>query len=654
MTIISAEARITSSADLRAFDNVGKKFDQLAQAGRRVDQVMSKFAAGTRSVDMFGRSFEGATRQIDRLGNSFTTFERRVTRAERAMASFTRASRVAASAGGQVAIAAGGLFVGSAAKNIAKKAVVSAAEFDIGVRKQREFTDISAADQKRILIPQAKKIGQDTQFSNLDVVKAQTASMQGLPSSITGQVKAEIAAGIMDNVKNYALIMEADLKTSAEAIRSYLQTTNKDISTKDKALAESQKAVNQLVKMAKLGGMNDEDVQEFLKFGAASGSVAGLDNETMMSLGALARRGGLRGSEAGVFMRSASSKLVAPTRGGLSALNSAGIKYSDYVRMPGSLDPDRLEGQFKQDLGMGFSAETRAKLAKIMSDPKLIGDRGAFTSAVTEAVSGQFGKKKDGTMKAADRSKVAKSAGAFHKTSAESVDSQGLLDKIMESNMTLAQLNAFFTDKHGGKAAITQRQRDEYVAGRKQLRAAGDDPDFAKRKADEIMGGLGGSFERLKGAVDNLILAMGDANAERLKAAFDKVGNALDAISNISEPTMRFATEVGAATAALVAFTGAVAAMGFVKSLGGAPGAGGYQVLSGSRRASSSAPAGLARRSRPLSTGLMRSTGCVAPWDLQTDRRPMTPCSAAMMPTIPRTRSSACDGNATHGACGAP
>ncbi len=55
MPIITAEARITSSADLKAFDAVGKKFDQLAQAGKRVDQVMSKFAAGTRSVDQFGR-----------------------------------------------------------------------------------------------------------------------------------------------------------------------------------------------------------------------------------------------------------------------------------------------------------------------------------------------------------------------------------------------------------------------------------------------------------------------------------------------------------------------------------------------------------------------------------------------------------------------
>lgn len=574
MAIISAEARITSSAELKAFEAVGKKFDQLAAAGRRVDQVMAKFATGARSIDMFGRSFEAlsvSSRHIDRIGHSFTNVERRITRAERAMQAFGRASHAAARAGGNVAIAAGGLFAGYGAKQVAKKAVVSAAEFDIGVRKQREFTDISEAAQRRILIPQAKKIGQDTQFSNLDVTQAQTTAMQGLPSSITGDIKAEIAAGMLENVKHYALIMEADLKTSAEAIRSYLQTTNKNISTKEKAITESEKAVNQLVRMAKLGGMDDNDVQEFLKFGAASGSVAGLDNETMMSLGALARRGGLRGSEAGVFMRSASSKLVAPTKQGITALNSAGIRYSDYVNMPSRLDADRLEAQFKQDLGKGFSPATKARLSKIMSDPKVLGDRGAFTAAVTQALGDQFG------TKAADRSKVAKSAGAFHKTSAASVRSQDLLDRIMESDMTLAQLNAFFTDKHGGKAAITQRQREEYVAGRRQLRAAGDDPQFAKRKADEIMGGLGGSFERLKGSVDNLILAMGDAQAERLKAAFDRIGNTLDAISNISQPTMQFATELGAATAALVAYTAAVKASDFFRGGvpdGGTPGGG--------------------------------------------------------------------------------
>lgn len=434
------------------------------------------------------------------------------------------------------AIAGAGLIAAHRVKALSTSAVVAAAEFDIASRKQREFTDISAADQASILTPQAKKIGQDTQFTNLDVVKAQTKAMQGLPSNLTGRIKAEVAEGILENVKNYALVMEGDLATSAEAIRAYLQTTNKDISTKQKALAEANKATNQLVKMAKLGGMSDEDVQGFIKFAVASGTAAGLTPESLLSLAALARRGGLRGDEAGVFVRAAASKLVAPTKGGRAALNAAGINYSDYVKMPGGLDVDRLENQFKQDLGIGFTPAVREALQKALADPDIIGDRGAFTQAVTEAVDPLFGKKADGSMRASDRQKIARSAGTFHKVSAASVDVEALLNKIMSSDMTLAQLNEFFTAKHGGKGAITQRQRDEYVAARNDLKKAGDDPDFAKRKADEIMAGLGGSFERLKGSVENLTLSIGQAWEGTLKPAFEGFGNALDWISNLPKP----------------------------------------------------------------------------------------------------------------------
>ncbi|WP_449255672.1 hypothetical protein [Bosea sp. (in: a-proteobacteria)] len=158
-------------------------------------------------------------------------------------------------------------------------------------------------------------------------------------------------------------------------------------------------------------------------------------------------------------------------------------------------------------------------------------------------------KTKKGTMKPADRVKVSKSAGKFHQMSAESVDAEGLLDAVMSSNMTLAQLNAFLTNKHGGKGAITQRQRDEYIAGRNELKKTGDDPDFAKRKADEIMAGLGGSLERLKGSVENFYLSIGQANEKLLTFSFDKIGNAIDSISNMSDTARQAATALGALAA---------------------------------------------------------------------------------------------------------
>jgi hypothetical protein len=346
-----SEARTKMRAAQKQVEELARQF---AAAKKAADSLGSAEAA--RKVAELGRAYERAKRQVSAAARAFDKQKTAVLGAKGALSSSGIAINRLTSEQGRLAAAvertnqrlarqariagvfrgAGGAFAGLGAgyatKRVGQKAIVSAAEFDIGVRKQRAFTDISAADQSEILVPQAKRIGQDTQFSNLDVVKAQTKAMQGLPSNIGGRAKAQVAAGIMEHVKNYALVMEADLETSAEAIRSYLQTTGQDISTPAKAVAASQRATNQLVKMAKLGGMSDEDVQGYLKFAAASGTAVGLSPESMMAIAALARRGGLRGDEAGVFMRATAGKLASPTKGGLTAMNSAGIRYSDFVK----------------------------------------------------------------------------------------------------------------------------------------------------------------------------------------------------------------------------------------------------------------------------------------------------------------------------------
>ncbi|MGU3539979.1 phage tail tape measure protein [Methylobacterium sp. A54F] len=442
-----------------------------------------------------------------------------------------RAERLEA---GRVLGAGAAVTAGHKGKEIAKDAITSAAEFDLAVRKQKVFTDISGDDQAGLLA-QAKRIGQETQFSNIDVVKAQTAAMQGLPAGFSPALKAAVAEGIVGNVRNYSTLMETDLKEGTEVIRSYLQATGKDISTKEKALSEANKATNQLVKMAKLGGMNGEDVGQFVKYAAASSTSAGLSTETMMTLGALARRGGLRGDEAGVAMRSMASKIVAPTDKGIAALNAAGIKHSDYVRMPDKLDTSALEGQFQNKLGKSFTPAVRAKMDAINADKALLADRGKYVAAVTEAAGPLLGKTKKGVVRASDAKNAAKAANTFYGVSGQSVDAEGLLNAAMSKNMTLPQLNAWLTDKHGGKGAITQRQWDEFKASREAINRAGDDPDWAKKKADEVFAGLGGAVENLKGSFENLVLTIGTANSGLIKATADAIGTGLDGFSKLPE-----------------------------------------------------------------------------------------------------------------------
>ncbi|WP_371332187.1 phage tail tape measure protein [Bosea sp. BIWAKO-01] len=419
----------------------------------------------------------------------------------------------------------------------------------------------------------------------------------------------------MENVKNYALVMEADMEQAAEAIRSYLQSTGKDISTKEKALFEANKATNQLVKMANLGGMSNK----YIKYAAASGTAAGLTPESMMSIAAVARRASLRGDEAGTFMRSTASKLVAPTKDGLAALNAAGIDHNKFVRMPSALDVNGLQGQFRNGMGLNFTPETRANLEKVLADRSLIGDRGKFTTAVTEAIEGQMPKTKKGTMKPADRVNVAKAAGKFHQMSAESVDAEGLLDAVMQSKMTLAQLNDFLTNKHGGKGAITAAQREEYVASRKGLNKTGDDPNFAKNKADSIMAGVGGSYEQAKGAIDNFVLSIGEANKGLIKFGPDGFSTVLDSFGKLSTEGQQAATAVAAAGAAYGAGVGALKLSGVLT--GGAALSGSAAALDASAAALTAAAAKLAggsavpeavKKTVPLAAAGMTAAGAAS------------------------------------------
>lgn len=438
-------------------------------------------------------------------------------------------------------VGAGAAVAGYKAKEFGKKAVVSAAEFDIGVRKQRAFVDVPQDVQDEVLVPQAKKIGQDTQFTNLDVVKAQTGAMQGLPSGFDAKLRAEVGAGIVESVKNYALVMEADLERSSEAIRTFLQTTNKDISTKEKAIAEATRSTNLMVKMAKLGGMNDEDVQQFMKFGAATGTAAGLSDTSLAALGSVGRRGGLRGDELGVFVRAIASKLVSPTSKGLDALTTAGIDYNKFTKMPGGLSVDNLEGLQKRRFGKSLNEDQRSRLSDVLEDGEVVSNRDEFTKQVSEILAESFEKKKNGETKAQDAQKIAKMVGDFHKLSAESVDTEGLLNAIMTNpKMTIPLLNGMFTDKHGGKGSILASKWPQFQDDKKELDKVSQDPEFAKRKADEIMGGLGGEFERAKGSVENFTLALGQAFEAITKLALQKGSAALDAASNAPASMQRW------------------------------------------------------------------------------------------------------------------
>ena len=436
------------------------------------------------------------------------------------------------------------------------EAVRNIKEFDDAQKRQVAYTPGLTETMQAPLLEQAKRIGQQTQFTNTDVIKAQTRAMQGLPAGFTAEVRAEVGQGIIENVKSFSTLMEVDLNEGAEIIRSYLQMTQKDISTKEKALAEANKATNQIVIAAKLGGSSGDDIKDFINYATSSGTVAGLSSETLLTLGAIARRAGLRGDVAGTFIRTASAKLVSPTKGGRTALNAAGIDYDKFVRMPEKLDTAALERQFQNDSGKSFTPAVRARIDAINADKKLLSDREAYVEAVTEAVSPILERDRKGKVSAQESRVAARSAGEYYKVAAQSVDTEGLLREILGGSMTLAQFNKFFTDKHGGKAALTQAQFDEIKAVFQEIKGADKDPKYAENRANYIMSGVAGSLENLKGSWENFTLQIGKANEGLIKSVSDTAGGFLDLYSKLDTTQQQVVSLGGAALTATAGIAG--------------------------------------------------------------------------------------------------
>lgn len=439
------------------------------------------------------------------------------------------------------------------AREGARRAITAGGTMDYAVRRQRAFADISEAEQRRVLIPQAEKIGADTKFTPVDIVEAQTTTANRLPAHMKS---AATIAPLVGQMKNYALSMkETTMDEAAQAVTGFLMSTGKDISSPEKAEFEARRASNMLIRMSKLGAMGHHDIMPFVQRGASAGRIAGLSDETMAALAVGMKRSNISGDQAGTALRTLSSKLVAPTDKGLSALATAGIDYSKYSRMPGGLSVESLEGKFKQDFGKSFTPDIRAKLAETLSDTEVIADRGRFTEAVTEAVSSLFTPKKDGTMKAADRKAVAKKVGDFHKFSAESVDAEGLLQAILSKDPTLGVLNAFATDKHGNKIGLIAKAFEQFERDRQTLKETPG--NFGDKISETITGGLGGALERLTGAIENAYTRIGRANEGWLAPSVDAIGNTIEALSSLPEKLILFGTAVATASGVLLGIKGA-------------------------------------------------------------------------------------------------
>ena len=237
---------------------------------------------------------------------------------------------------GVSASAAVGAAVGAATERLAERGIEKAAElvrrsvetfkqYDLLVRNQRAIADITEGQQKP-LIDQAIRLGGSTPFNDIQVLEAQR-------DLIKRGIKVDLVEPIIKFAAGFGQAMDVDLPTAAKTLETAIFSTGQNMETAAEAMKNAQRTTDIMVKTAKISGMSADEEAMFYKFGGAAAHAAGMSIETMSALGAMMRRGGIPGDEAGVAVRSISGSLVSPTTKGMIALNAMGIDFSKFADM---------------------------------------------------------------------------------------------------------------------------------------------------------------------------------------------------------------------------------------------------------------------------------------------------------------------------------
>lgn len=470
-------------------------------------------------------------------------------------------------AGPGIGTVIGGGVIANEGKSLAQRSFFEAVNFNEAAAYQAALGRLNK-NERSSLNRQAEQIGGDTRFSNVDVVRAQTSILQG------GIRDTNVIMDLTGKVTDYALAMGVTLEEAAETVKG--SALSKRVNLKDADAIG--KFVDNLVWMAKNGGMSDEDVRQFMKFGGASTTGAGLPDANAAAIGMILRRSGVRGDEAGVFARSMSGKLVAPTNKGRNALYAMGLDYNDFVSQDDAMNTVGIGKMFQNEFGKSIPADVMAQIQDVLDNGAFVGQDGEEYSVASD--SGQFNEalsnllipllEKDGKVSGLDRKALSKSLGDFWKNSVDSVDTLGLFDAIMKSNPSLAQLNAFFTERQGGRANMIAQQYGLY---QEMVNLMNNTPrGIAKQIGTDANSELYGDWTKLVGTFETTLTRIGQDFESVTRPVINFTNDLLDGFLTLEQSTRQLIVAFAAAAAT---FAGFAAARGLAGLFGGRTGGGG-------------------------------------------------------------------------------
>ena len=347
------------------------------------------------------------------------------------------------------------------------------------------------------------------------------------------------AMGALRGSLQLSLAGDISTKEAADIATNVMYAMKLPMETSEQVLASMEK-INDLIAYAATKSNTDVRLMgDTFRYVAPLAAAAGMEIEEVTALAMKLANAGIKGSEAGVALRSALVRMAKPTKPMLAAFERLGISMEDFVEYKERIDADSVIGSL---LPSGHDVSIlRDQIQAILDDPKLAAAPQRMVAQLSDLIVGTIGDE-------AVRKDVTSAIQDAVLAGAQKVDLLKLLKVMREKGATITDIAQIFDVRMGSRlAAILYEDLDEATAKVKEGYRG-----VANEMAGLMMQGIVGAWARVIAALENLSITLAQNGVlDTVASSFDRFSDAINRLSKTSPDLLKIGTYAVLALAAL-------------------------------------------------------------------------------------------------------
>ncbi|MDP2358630.1 MAG: phage tail tape measure protein [Beijerinckiaceae bacterium] len=390
-------------------------------------------------------------------------------------------------------------------------------------------------EQRKSLEGYAQSLNNLFPFTNAEIMKAAFElgraglSFEQIMGALRGTLNLGLAGDIelqqaSDIATNVMTAMGLPMKTAEEASKSLTRVND--------ALAYSASRSNTDVRL----------MGETFKYVAPIARVVGMNIEQVAAAAMVMANNGIKGSEAGVALRSMLIRMVKPTGPALKALDRLKISLSDFVTHKRKIAGSDLASSLQLD-GITMPKGAVQQMDRALNDPRLKKSVGAMTAALTKIVTNALG---SGSI--VDKEKVAESVSTALTSAGSEVDLFGFIRALKDKGAVAGDIANIIDARQAARLlALFGANLDDVVRDVLE-KSVGAADKMAKTR----MQGIVGEVARFKAGWENLWVTIGNSGVlSDIGAGLTKIAEGMERLAKSNPALLKFGTYAAGALAVL-------------------------------------------------------------------------------------------------------